>query len=147
MCSCGFGHRGESGGRGEWAGHLILTGKSLRGLTGSGQWICGSGGEGDIRETVVARELLFDIRRSSTQRPLGMVIEERESAEAQGGKGEQHVRKAETVLSSFYVDGVVLGCPGYLLMHYVAQASSGLYMLGTSGTHNPLKGMCHHAWP
>lgn len=79
MCSCGFGHRGESDGRGEWAGHLILTGKSLKGLTGSGQWICGSGGEGDIRETVVARELLFDIRRSSTQRPLGTVIEERVS--------------------------------------------------------------------
>lgn len=63
MCSCGFGHRGESDGRGEWAGHLILTGKLLKGLTGLGQWICGSRGEGGIRETVVARELLFDIRR------------------------------------------------------------------------------------
>lgn len=75
------------------------------------------------------------------------MIEERESAEVQGGKREQRVRKAETVLSSFYVDGVMLGCPGYLLTHYVAQASSELYMLGTSGTRNPLKGMGHHVWP
>lgn len=75
------------------------------------------------------------------------MIEERESAEVQGGKGEQRVWKAETVLSSFYVDGAMLGCLGYLLMHYVAQASSELYMLGTSGTHSPLKGMCHHVWP
>lgn len=68
------------------------------------------------------------------------MIEERESAEVQGGKGEQRVRKTETVLSSFYVDNVGLGCSGYFLTYYVAPASSELYMLGTSGTHSPLKG-------